>query len=309
MSSIFISLASYREPELRQTIESAIENADNPDDLYFGVYSQVEDGEHIDLSGIPNVTEIIVPATEARGAGYARAQVMKMFNDQDYFLQIDAHSVFPKHWDTKTINLYNKIRKDQRQDKVIISFWAKPYMRDPNTNEVILDHDAANLDIVYPHYTQLVRYYDTSWIGGRIPMPAYAQYHESACVLGGFIFADKRIVSEVPYDDEISWTGEEITFSVRAYTRGWKIYSPRPVLLYHNYTRHNNPRIWSDTPRKWKKYEEAGRKKVYEVFTFSIQGPYGLGDEKLYEEYQNRFALPNEINLRRESARWLRRMS
>ena len=37
---IFISIASYRDPELQWTIKSAIENANNPDNLYFEFYTK-----------------------------------------------------------------------------------------------------------------------------------------------------------------------------------------------------------------------------------------------------------------------------
>jgi hypothetical protein len=306
--SIFISLASYREPELLFTIESALKNADKPQDLHFGVYSQVNEGEHPDLSHIPNITEIVVPASEARGPGYARAQVMKMFDDQDYFLQVDAHSIFAKSWDTKVVNLYNKIRNETRNDKVIISFWGKPYMRDFDTNEVILDkYQNGNWDVNVPHYTELVRYKE-SWIGSRVEIPKSMNYHESACALGGFIFADKRIVDEVPYDEDIAWTGEEIMFSVRAYTRGWKIFSPRMLLLYHNYERHDNPRVWNDKPQNWKEYEEKGRRKMYEAMTLKLDGTYGIGDKDLYREFQDKFGVVQRINLQLEAARFLRSM-
>lgn len=306
--SIFISLASYREPELRFTIESAIRNASKPEELYFGVYSQVEDGEHPDLSDIPNLTEVVVPASEARGPGYARAQVMKMFGDQDYFLQIDAHSIFAKDWDIRVVNLYNKIRRETKNDKVIISFWGKPYMRDFDTNEVILGvYQNGDWDVNVPHYTELVRYKE-SWIGSRVEIPRSMNYHESACALGGFIFADKRIVDEVPYDEDVAWTGEEIMFSVRAYTRGWKIYSPKMLLLYHNYERHDNPRVWNDKPENWKEYEAKGRRKMYEALTLKLDGPYGIGDKDLYVDYQKRFGVVQKINLQLEAAKHLRGM-
>ena len=48
----------------------------------------------------------------------------------------------------------------------------------------------------------------------------------STTILAGFIFTYGKIVEEIPYDPEISFFGEEICFAVRAWTRGWDIYSP-----------------------------------------------------------------------------------
>ena len=39
MNTIFISIASYRDPELEHTIKSAVENADYPNNLRFGIVS------------------------------------------------------------------------------------------------------------------------------------------------------------------------------------------------------------------------------------------------------------------------------
>jgi phage terminase large subunit-like protein len=49
---IFISIASYRDPELQWTIKSAIENANNPDNLYFGVVYQGVDSELFDIDSL-----------------------------------------------------------------------------------------------------------------------------------------------------------------------------------------------------------------------------------------------------------------
>jgi hypothetical protein len=54
--TIFISIASYRDPELERTIRSAIDNAVNPHELYFGVFLQEVEKFEPDLSWVPNLT-------------------------------------------------------------------------------------------------------------------------------------------------------------------------------------------------------------------------------------------------------------
>lgn len=285
--TIFISLASFREPELRDTIVSALENAAHPERIHFGVFSQADPQDHPDLSDIPNMNEVVVPASEAKGPGYARYKVMQQYGGQDYFLQIDAHSMFPPNWDSKTISLYKKIQREQNQDKVIISFWGSPYWIDESGKKLLGFDGGKNWDVSGPHYTRLVNY-RYAWIGHREPMPKDVDYHESACVLGGFIFAQGRIVNQVPYDPDIIWTGEESMFSIRAYCQGWKIYSPRATLLYHNYVRHGNPRAWDNDPT-WEKREIAGLTKMYERLTLEVRDQWGIDDIKLYNEYMERF--------------------
>ena len=54
--SIFVSIASYRDPELVRTIKSAIDNASRPNEIYFGLVIQDFDKEIPDLSWLKNST-------------------------------------------------------------------------------------------------------------------------------------------------------------------------------------------------------------------------------------------------------------
>jgi hypothetical protein len=300
VSSIFMSLASFREPELRDTILSALENAKHPENVHFGVYSQADGDEHPDLSDIPNLVECVVPASEARGPGYARAQVADLYGGQDYFLQIDAHSVFPKDWDEKTIKLYKRIQKEQKQKKVIISFWGKPYRRDKNNKIILNEYESTKIpkngipqagkwQVNEPHKTECAPY-NGVWIGGRTPLEKDEKYYgESAVALGGFIFATADIIDDVPYDPQIAWHGEEFGFSLRAYTHGWKIYSPREVLLYHNYERHGNPRVWDNNP-EWDLMQTKGKERIYNmILKPGNQGKFGVGSAELLKQYCKTF--------------------
>jgi hypothetical protein len=48
--SIFISIAGYRDTELPKTIKSLYDNADKPEELYFGIVSQDLKNKHPDVS-------------------------------------------------------------------------------------------------------------------------------------------------------------------------------------------------------------------------------------------------------------------
>jgi hypothetical protein len=58
--SIFISIASYRDPELVRTIQSAIDNAAHPEELYFSVVLQEFERFQPDLSWVPSLLEALV---------------------------------------------------------------------------------------------------------------------------------------------------------------------------------------------------------------------------------------------------------
>jgi len=92
--SIFISIASYRDPEIYRTIKSALDNASGIYNIYFGVVIQEHERDLPDLSWVPNLSLKVMHPKEARGAGYARSIAMDLYNGQDYYLQIDSHTIF-----------------------------------------------------------------------------------------------------------------------------------------------------------------------------------------------------------------------
>ncbi len=56
-----------------------------------------------------------------------------------------------------------------------------------------------------------------------------------AFIAGGFLFGPGSIVSEVPYDPELYFYGEEIAMSARLWTSAFNIYAPSRLLLFHLY--------------------------------------------------------------------------
>ena len=60
---------------------------------------------------------------------------------------------------------------------------------------------------------------------------------ESDAMNAGCIFAPGMYANEVPPDPEISFWGEEMTASMRAWTRGWRFYAPKKWIAAHRYLR------------------------------------------------------------------------
>ena len=118
--SIFVSIASYRDKELRDTLDSAFAYADRPDDITYGVVNQCNPNERL-VFNQNNVKEIWMPPDKARGAGYARAQAQKLYDGEDFFLQIDSHTFFDPSWDTTLFEAWSRAVEIEGSDKVILS--------------------------------------------------------------------------------------------------------------------------------------------------------------------------------------------
>ena len=286
---IFISIASYRDPELQWTIKSAIENANNPDNLYFGVVHQGVDSELFDIQGIKNISLTKMHPKEARGAGYARAKAMELYSGQEYFLQVDSHTRFVPGWDLTSIDQLNRAKNISGHSKVILSYFPAPFEPERNGGMFLIKNNPKIKD--YPTRQKISLNKRKQWTAERFEFDSKLKENPelSETVLGGFMFSDASIIEEVPYDPEISFFGEEICFAMRSWTRGWDIYSPSKNIVYHFYSRGGYSKIWKDRNLRgisWKELEEISYAKQKRILCGEETGIFGAGSVRSLEEYE-----------------------
>ena len=284
--TIFVSIIAYRDKELKQTINQLIDNADSPADLHFGVVTQDTKSQHPNLYYVPNMKHIKMHWSLARGAGLARSMAMKMYDGEDYFFQTDSHMLFEKGWDTDLLRMLKESQELAGTDKVILGQFPAPYYYDSQGDIVRPTTDKERSH--EPTWTSVVLSWAGVWAGSREPMNHLEQPHESHTVLGALLFAPGFITSEVPYDPDISFMGEEVCFAIRAYTRGWKMYAPNKMVCWHHYTRKNLPKVWADdtAERKWMDVEAKSQARIRDVLLGKDLGEFGIGDYGLYLKYQ-----------------------
>jgi len=286
---IFISIASYRDKELRKTALSLLNNAYDPNNLYFGILTQDINHRHPDLSFLPNLKHEQIHAKDAKGAGYAREIVMSMYDGQDYYFQVDSHMRFAKNWDARLITMLSEAQNTAKTDKVILSQFPAPYQIHTNGQEYYPEGDLWYWSD--PSWTSVVFTKFGSWAGNREILKSTNSPQKSHTILAGYLFAPGKIVNEVPYDPRISFMGEELCFALRAYTRGWEIYAPNEMLAWHYYVRKDHPKVWThrdDAARKikWKEIERQSYELQREVLLGADEGIYGVGDKKRFAQYQ-----------------------
>lgn len=285
--SIFISIASYRDPELVRTITSAIDNAYNPDQLYFGVVLQEFDKFAPDLSFVKNLALTTIHPKYARGAGYARAKAMELYDNQDYYLQIDSHTIFEKNWDALCIDQLKQAQDIAKNNKVMLSYFPPPFYVESNNKISIIKNNKKQVPYATKQKPMLTK--RGEWTAERVELSNKNVPEESTTVLAGFIFAEGNIVKEIPYDEELSFFGEELCFAVRAWTRGWNIYSPCVTILYHFYTREGYSKIWKDRNLRemsWKEIEQNSKEKQKRILCGIEDGIYGVGNVRSLSEYE-----------------------
>lgn len=301
--SIFVSVVSYRDTELLPTIKDLYEKADNPQEIHFGVVSQ--DIDHPDLSFIQYLLYTKMDFREARGVGYARKLAMQLYRNEDFYLQIDSHTRTVHGWDTKMKSIYSIATKLCKNDKVILSQFPGPY--EVHTNGAIYYPKNDQKFWNRPSWSKVYNKDHGGWSALRQEIPDLLVPHKSHTILAGYIFAPGNFIKEIPYDDRISFMGEEICVALRAFTRGWEIYAPNELLLWHYYIRKRSPKIWNQVddmkrPLRWIQMEMESKRTQKSVLLGENQGVYGIADYNRYMEYQELIGInfadfyKNEIN-------------
>ena len=76
---------------------------------------------------------------------------------------------------------------------------------------------------------------------------------------------------------------------MRAWTRGWDIYSPAKILAYHFYLRANFPKIWKDRNLReisWKELEEISKDMQVKALIGEETGVFGAGTVRSLEQFE-----------------------
>ena len=279
MDRIFVSIASYRDNRCPTTLNSLFKNAKNPERIYVGICQQNKPGdiECVSLKD-PLVQKYIsqirikkLSSDDAKGPTLARYICSKLWNGEEYYLQIDSHTLLVKDWDEKLKNMVNK------KGKAVIS-----------------------------HYPPAIEEYDSNKKSTNVPRICRAFFNERGMIsfegaealetndeliqvpyiAAGLFFCKSDFLKELPFDPDLPYlfVGEEILLSIRFWTNGWDIYTPSENIVYHYYTRSEEPKIWTD-----KKYtDEDAHNKVKEIIGIinsNKNHEYGIGNIRKLEDY------------------------
>ncbi len=292
---IFLSIASYQDPILPYTIKSALENAKYKRDLVLGVFDQSLN--HIEVPC--NVRYKTCEPRYARGACWARSVIQKnLFNGEEIFVQVDSHTMFEKNWDANLLEKY--INCLSWFDKPVITGYPPAFdVIAPkggffNTNEEYIfrgtTEDSDHTSVMLLHEPFKIGYHSSQ----RAHIIPGNKYFRGFGLAAGFIFTSGKFVEEVPYDDQIYFSGEETTLALRAFTNGWDIVHVPNIPLYHWYNTEN-----AELKRElhWEGHNteelreqkdsliKRGQKKVDLVLQGKVSGIHGLGDKRTLSDF------------------------
>jgi len=292
MSKIFVSIASYRDPELIPTIKNLIANAANPQNLTICIAWQHADEDVWDtldeFKDDFRFKIIDIPYLEAQGVCFARHEIQKLLSDEDYYLQLDSHHRFSKGWDI-TLQDYSNFLKIRGHKKPILSSYLPGYFPKNDPDGRNMEVWGLNIDRFMPAGVPFLRPYTVdNWRELKEPFP-------SRFLSGHFIFAPASFAVEVPYDPNLYFHGEESSLAGRAYTNGYDIFSPHRPIIWHEYTREGKTKHWDDS-KDWADRDKASYARFRKIFDMdevpcspcqrNALGPYGLGTERSLADFE-----------------------
>ncbi|HEY2019785.1 GlcNAc-transferase family protein [Paraburkholderia sp.] len=312
--SIFVQIASYRDPQLIPTLLDLINKAKKPDSLRiaicwqhapdetlgefwrqgFGKWRTEESNDwpiqHVNYRGA-KVELIDVPHMMTQGACWARNTLQQRYGGERYTLQLDSHHRFVEGWDRLVIDMLESLRGES--PKPLLTAYLPSF--DPTNdadlrgNPQFLCFERFGTEGVVTFRGKILPTADT---------PVRARFYS-----GHFTFADGHFAEAVQHDPDYFFLGEEISIAVRAFTHGYDLYHPHCPIAWHEYTREHRVKMWDDHTDQAKQRGEIDEHwgersaRAYqrnrallgvdgEPYTQQDFGKYGRGTARTLTEYE-----------------------
>jgi len=285
LNSIFVQIASYRDPQLTPTIRNMIAKADHPENLIFSIVWQHKHEDRWDnvweFYGDPRFKIIDISYEDSKGCCWARSLCQRQYNDERYTLQIDSHMRFVDHWDTILIEMLESLRS-KGHSKPILSTYPAPF--DPDTFDEENPPDCKPMMMKFYRFSKSgIPYFIPDYWNEIFTRPVRSRF-----MSGGFVFADGTLIDDVPHDPNIYFQGEEISMSLRTFTHGYEIFHPHIGVLWHEYERDSATKHWFDNTTSWFDKDQKSLNRVGVLLGINngkIEKQFGLGTEKTLEDY------------------------
>ena len=287
-NTIFIQIASYRDPQLLLTLKDCIKNAKYPENLRFGIAWQHDSKDKWDNLGEyakdKRFKILDIDYKKSKGVCWARNQVQQLYNKEKYTMQLDSHHRFKKNWDDTLIKMLIGLQ-DDGHEKPLLTSYLPSFDPDNDPAARINVPWKMNFDRFIPEGA--VFFIPASfdeWDNKKSPLPARFYSAHFAFTLGIFC-------KEVQHDPNYYFHGEEISVAVRAFTHGYDLFHPHKVICWHEYTRKGRAKHWDDDTEWGDRNNEshARNRKLFQVDGQSKDidfGIYDFGTTRTLRDYE-----------------------
>lgn len=301
-SSIFVQISSYHDYELSATILEAMKKSSGKNVINFGVHVIYHENNDIVVPSLKNVKLEVSKAPDNLGMGIGRNIAHSFYSGEDYYVQVDSHTMFDQDWDEIFISDIERYKR-MGFEKPLLTSYPRNYWYENGVRK----YDIGGEDhVTYISFHENKDSFRNTRVVSQTALandPTTNIFSKS--VSGGAIFTVGDFIEP---NTKIFANGEEIFIAARAWTRGYDLLLPSRHVIYHLYYNHadkgNNSHhevkedgyVLSDTPNNrrlaWVDYNELcnnldaiSKKEIYDMFTQNIVGRYHLGDKRTLDEF------------------------
>jgi len=229
--TIFVSIVSYRDFDITNTIDDLFDKAEHPTRIISGVFLQdtIEENKRItewvkNHTYSKNIKLETISYTEAQGCGWARNYLLhNIYIDSDYFFCIDSHSRFLKYWDTEYIQLYSGI-----PSKGVISVFPQSF-EFGDSYGIYTQNNTPHI------YTPIVPIWHPHRTAGHHQRPALIDYEKIMTISGGNFFGVGDIAHILKVNMYFTPTEEQEIYSLLLYKSGYDIFTVSKNIVWHKY--------------------------------------------------------------------------
>ena len=285
---ILVQIASYQDPECRETIDNLYRQAIHPERVHVAICWQHLDGDpepvHPDRDYAGRVRLIAVDANDSQGVCWARRMTQHLWAGEEFTLVTDSHMRFIPGWDEAYIAELERCPSEKPLLSCTPASYLPPNDLEPDPKPTLRRPDFFN-DQGEMRCKGLT--FDTA---PDVPM-------RGAFIAAGFMFSRAEVIREVPYDPYCYFNQEEVLYSIRLWTHGWDVYHPSFATAYHYYF---TPAVetkalhWKDSAR-WTEYQTRGLERFNYlnehdsragIGALSELATYGLGEARSLDGFQ-----------------------
>jgi hypothetical protein len=288
MSTIFVQIASFRDPQLNPTLEDLISKAKYPKKLRIGICNQYNENDEFNLDYYRKDKRfriIDVKDIDSPGVCWARNQVQQLYLGETYTLQIDSHMRFEQDWDKTLIDMIKDLQS-KGYPKPLLTGYVSSFDPDNDPQGRVTEPWRMTFDRFIPEGAVFfLPEVIPNWKDLTEPIPARFYSAHFCFTLGEFS-------NEVQHDPEYYFHGEEISVGVRAFTHGYDLFHPHRVIIWHEYTRKGRTKQW-DVDKEWFKKNDKSHSRNRRLFSMDGEvfnpdefGKYGFGTERTLEDYE-----------------------
>jgi len=231
---IFVSIVSYRDPLLHQTIRNMMEMQSQLTKVTYGIFEQTDypdslEAKHPDLAQNKNVRYKRIDAKHSDGVGWGRHINSIQVTDEEFYYQVDSHMLFDKNWDRYLISDFKLGMQQHQTDRIIIDANCGSFRMQDDGTPWIDRHGAITVKAGYWSFHE-------NYILG-----AHGEFRESTTdflhptihLFAGNFFTHTDWIRNVGMNPRIFFEGEEQYMTLASLNAGYKLCAPRQIHCYH----------------------------------------------------------------------------